>query len=211
MKRNLWMCILAMTVTCFCGCIVQSLHPFYTAKAVIESPVENGEWTMLDKTGKPEMPRPWKFENDKITVCDEHGASGILKVVYFKVGDKIFMDAIADEPGEGVCSWWALHLTPVHTVCQVEIQDHHLTLTPIDYEWIEKALKDKTAKIPHLERNEQDFLVFTASSEEWMAFLKTHIDDNKVFSKTGALKFVRKHKKSADESEKRINKKTDKK
>lgn len=203
MKRNVRICVLAMTVTCFCGCIVQSLHPFYTAQAVIESPVEKGEWTMVDKTEKPEMPKPWIFENDKITVYDEHGSSGILKVVYFKVGEKIFMDATADETDEGVCTWWAIHLTPVHTVCRVEIQDDHLTLTPIAHEWIEKALKDKTIKMPHLERNEQDFLVFTASSEEWMAFLKTHIDDSKLFSKTGALKFIRKHKKPVEAPDKK--------
>jgi len=177
---------------------VQSLHPFYTAQAVIESPVEKGEWTMVDKTGKPEMPKPWAFEKDKITVYDEHGASGILKVVYFKVGKKIFIDSIADEPGKGVCTWWAIHLTPVHTLCRVEIQDDHLTLTPIDHEWIENALKNKTIKMPHLERNEQDFLVFTASSEEWMAFLKTHLDDSGLFPETSALTFVREHQKPAE-------------
>jgi hypothetical protein len=184
------LCILVVASGCFCGCIVQSLHPFYTAEAVIDSPVKEGKWTMVGKNENPETSKPWIFENDNITVYDEHGASGIVKVVYFKVDDTIFVDAIADDPGKEVCTWWAMQLTPVHTICRVEIQGRRLLLSPINYEWIEKALKEKIFGLPHLEKKENDFLVFTATPEEWMVFLKKNRKDNKLFSETHALKFV---------------------
>jgi hypothetical protein len=179
-----------VAIFCFSGCIVQSLHPFFTEDAVIDAPVKKGNWTMINKKGTLMMPKPWVFENNRITVYDEHGASGIVNVVYFKVEDKIFMDAIADDPDKGICTWWAMHLTPVHTICQVKIKSDSVLLSPINYEWIEKAIKDRSLGLPHLERKSQDFLVFTAEPKEWMDFLKRHINDTELFSETHALKFV---------------------
>jgi hypothetical protein len=184
------LCILLMSLGCFCGCIVQSLHPFYTAEAVIDAPVKKGEWTMINKKEEPETSKPWIFGNDNITVYDEHGASGTVKVVYFKVEDTIFIDAIADDPAKGVCIWWATQLTPVHTICRVEIQNNSLILSPINYEWIEKAVKEKTFGLPHLEKKDRDYLVFTAAPKEWMVFLKKHGNDKKLFSETHAMKFI---------------------
>jgi len=193
---SIW--VLVMAMFCFCGCIVQSLHPYYTAEAVIEAPVKKGAWTMIKKSGKPAMPKPWVFENDKITIYDDHGACGIVNVVYFKVEETIFIDAIAGEPCKGICTWWAMHLTPVHTICRVEIQNDSLTLSPINYEWIEKKLKERPLSLPHLERKDEDFLVFTASAQEWMVFLKKHRNDSKLFSETHALKFIMQNKRSQD-------------
>ena len=108
------------------------------------------------------------------------------------------MDAIADEPGKGLCTWWAMQLTPVHTICRVNIQKNKLTLSPVNYEWIENAPKEKTSALPHLEKNEDDFLVFTAKPKEWMVFLKKHGKDKKLFSEIHAMKFIRETKSSGE-------------
>lgn len=190
MKLFLSLSILFVIMSSVCGCIVQSLNPFYTAGTVIESPVKNGEWKMIDKNGKTEMTNPWLFEKDKITAYDESGLPGVLKVVYFKVEDTLFMDATVDEPNQKVCTWWAMNLTPVHTICRVEIQDDTLILKPIDYEWIEKALEAKTFNLPYLKKKEWESFLITASSQELMNFLEKNRHDIKLFSETHAMTFI---------------------
>jgi len=182
--------VMFLTLTCFCGCIVQSFYPFYTTEAVIESPVKNGKWKMINEKGEPEMPKPWVFENDRITTYDETGATGPVKVVYFKIEETLFVDATADEPGKDTCTWWAMQLAPVHTICRVKIQDNSLILIPINYSQIKSALKDKTIRLPHVENKNPDTLLFTASSKEWMSFLKKYRNDNQMFSEEYAMKFV---------------------
>ena len=196
MKRFSSLSILFVIMSCICGCIVQSLNPFYTAGTVIESPVKNGEWEMIDKNGKPEMGNPWLFEKDKITTYDEGGLPGVVKVVYFMVEDTMFMDATVDEPNQKVCTWWAMNLTPVHTICRVEIHDDTLTLKPIDYEWIAKALEDKTFNLPYLKKKTWDSFLITASSQELIDFLKKNRHDSKLFSETHAMIFMMRSKKN---------------
>jgi hypothetical protein len=196
MKRFSSLSILFVIMSCVSGCIVQSLNPFYTAGTVIESPVKNGKWKMIDKDGKPEMVNRWLFEKDKITAYDESGLPGVLKVVYFKIEDTLFMDATVDKPDQKVCTWWAMNLTPVHTVCRVEIHDDTLTLKPIDYEWIAKALEAKTFNLPYLKKKEWDSFLITASSQELTDFLKKNRHDSKLFSETHAMIFMMRSKKN---------------
>jgi hypothetical protein len=200
MKRILIVCLQFVAAMSFCGCVVQSLHPFFTEEAVIKSPVENGEWVMLDKDGKPEAAKPWVFEDDEILTYDEDGGSGVVKVVYFKIEDTVFMDAIADEPSEGTSDWWAMHVTPVHTVCRVVVTNKSVMLTPIDYDWIEKAEKSKALTVPFIKRHEPDSLLFTASSKQWMKFLREHRNSKDLFSETYVVRFMRQEKETDHES-----------
>jgi len=181
---------ITITMLFLSGCIVQSLNPFYTPDAVIETPIKNGTWKMIDKNGKPEITKPWLFENNKITVYDEEGFSGIVKVVYFRVEDTLFIDATADEPCDKICAWWAMNLAPIHTICRIETKDSNLTLTPIDFDWIDKALKAKTFHLPYLKNKGWDSFLITASSKDLMIFLKKNRQDNKLFSGTHAMKFI---------------------
>ncbi len=190
LKKMGVLCVITITMICLSGCIVQSLNPFYTPDAVIETPIKNGAWERIDKNGKPEMGKPWLFENNKITVYDEKGLSGVVTVVYFRVEDTLFIDATADEPNHKICAWWAMNLAPVHTICRVETKDGDLILTPIDFDWIDKALKAKTFHLPYLKKEGWDSFLITAPSRDLMNFLKKNRQDNKLFSETHAIKFV---------------------
>jgi hypothetical protein len=173
------------------GCIVQSLCPFYTKESVCNIEGISGEWKLLDDKGNPESGKPWIFQKDKVIASDKSGSQGTLKVTYFRTGESFFMDTIADDPSEGTNKWWVMHVFPVHVVTKVEIHDNTLTLTPIDYNWIEKTLKDKTGTLPHILNKDENSFLFTASPQEWIEFLKKYSNDVNVFSKENALRFIR--------------------
>jgi len=173
------------------GCYVQSLNPHYSREQIITLPGIEGDWRLLDDKGKPEDARPWVFGKDKATATEKGGISGKMKTVYFRIGETVFMDSVADEPAENTSKWWTMHVFPVHLVSRVEIKDKSLTLTPLDYSWFEKAIKNKNISLPYIKSGDGEQLMFTASPEEWTVFLKKYSGDPAVFSTDNALRFVR--------------------
>ncbi len=183
---------MAVAVAClFAGCVVQSVNPYYTTDSVCTVPGIGGEWTALDDQGKPESPRPWIIGPDKIFTFNKNGAPGTLKAVYFRIGETLFLDTTAEGPTQQMSAWWTMHVYPVHVVSRIDVKGDRLTLTPVDYNWIEKALKDGRVKLPHLRQRGEDSLLFTASPEAWMDFLKKYARDGNVFSEKNALHLVR--------------------
>jgi hypothetical protein len=179
------------TMLVFSGCIVQSVDRFYTEASVCTIPSIAGEWRLLDDKGSPLPGKPWIFRDDKVVTYEKNGAPANIKATYFSVGDAFFMDSTADEPTDGANHWWTMHVFPVHVVSKIEIQGNRLTLTPVDYRWLEKTLKDKRITLSHIRLKEGDSMLFTASPEEWSAFLKKYALDRAVFSGENALRFIR--------------------
>ncbi len=174
------------------GCIVQSLHPYYTKEAVCTIPGIEGEWKLIVRKSEGKPVKPWVISSNKILTYDEKGAPGLLAAVYFRVGESFFLDTIAEEPPEGTTStWWTMHLLPVHIVTRVDLHDNTLTLTPLDYDYLEKALEKGGVKLSHIRQKDENTLLFTASPEEWMEFLKKYGKDKSVFSDENAVQLMR--------------------
>jgi hypothetical protein len=173
------------------GCFVQSLNPYYTKESVSVFPGIAGEWTLVDERGMPRADRPWAFAADKISTYDKNGTSGTLKVVYFRIGESFFLDTTVDEPGAGTTEWWTMHVFPAHLLTKAEIRDGRLMLIPLDYGVLEEAMRKGAVKLPHIRPKDEDAVLFTASSEEWMDFLKKNLNDPVLFSEKNALRFVR--------------------
>ncbi len=182
----------ALAVLLFAGCIVQSFNPHYTKEAKCTIPGIEGEWTLVAKTSNDKPVKPWIISGDKIMTYDEKGARGMLNAVYFRMGESFFLDTIAEGPPEGAVSeWWTMHLVPAHVVTRVDLHDNNLTLTPIDYNYLEKALEKGEIKLKHMKQKDDNTLLFTASSEEWMDFLKKYGKDKLIFSDENAVHLTR--------------------
>lgn len=173
------------------GCIVQSLNPYYTKESTSEIQGPAGEWTLLDGEGKPQSVKPWVFSKDEVHTYDKNGTHGVVKAVYFRIGEAVFLDTMADDPPKGMSEWWTMHVMPVHVVTRVYVHEDRLTLTPIDYAWLKKAVGDGVVKLPHILQKEEDGILFTASAEEWTDFLKKYGEDANVFSAKNAIRLIK--------------------
>jgi hypothetical protein len=182
---------LAVAVFFISGCIVQSLNPYYTKESVTTVPGITGEWRLLDEKGNPAPGRPWVFQKDKVLTYEKKTAEGTLRTTYFRIGEALFLDTLADDPGDGTNKWWTMHVFPVHLVSKVEIHDNRMALIPIDYDWIDRALKNRDVKLPHTRLKEGDSVIFTASPEEWTEFLKKYSSDRNVFQEKNAVRFIK--------------------
>lgn len=182
----------ALAAFLFAGCFVQSFHPYYTKTAICTIPGIEGEWTPIDKKSDGKPLRPWVIRGDRIMTYDENGAPGLLKVVYFRAGESFFIDTIAETPPEGaVNEWWTMHLLPLHIVTRVDMSDNGLTLTPIDFDYMGKALEKGEVRLTYIKRKDDDSVLFTASPEEWIEFLKKYGKDKLVFSDKNAVRLVK--------------------
>lgn len=181
------------------GCIVQSIYPFYTKESISEIPGIEGEWSLLNDNGKPQPVKPWSFSKNKILANDEHGTQGTLKAVYFKAGGSFFLDTTAEDPSKETNEYWTMHVFPVHIVTRVDINENKLTLTPVDLSWLEKAMETGGVDLPHIMQKEDNSLIFTASAEQWMVFLKKYSNDKDAFPAAKAISFIR-HKESSEKA-----------
>ncbi|MBI3987568.1 MAG: hypothetical protein HY343_11640 [Lentisphaerae bacterium] len=192
--RRYFIISVSVMLVALTGSCVRSLFSFYTDDAKIKMPALNGAWRMLDEHGTPKMQKPWVFKDNEILTYSEKGGSGVLEVVYFKINDTIFMDTSPQESDSTIVSeWWSLHTFPCHYVSKIETNGNRLTVIPLDFKWLAQALQDGRVDLPAQKdpKNGKDGpLLYTASPEQWMAFLKTHGANAEAFPPKGAYVFV---------------------
>jgi hypothetical protein len=172
------------------GC-VHSLEPFYSKEMIVAAPVSNGEW-QIEHDGKPDPGTIWRFTGDRVTMLDKHGHWREFKVTYFKVGDALFLDSIADTDGgdpslgEG---YWQMHLVPFHMLARVQVRSDRLVLRPLTAKGFEKAIGDAPSR-QIVKRGEYETMVFDATPAQWKVFLEKHGNDSAVFPSEGQISFV---------------------
>ena len=160
------------------GCIVGSSNPFYTPDLVVEMPEFNGTWYFDESiTAKDES--PLTISDGKMTIYDDKGVPADVKAVFFKIDDALFIDVFPDQGalkedlvGDGL---------PVHLIDQVKIKDGKISFNPLDYEWLAKEVDEARIMLPYSRVNKDADILFTASSAQWVDFLRAHKDDLKAF------------------------------
>lgn len=192
-----WFCLFPVCVF-LAGCYVQSLNTFYTDDLLIEFPDIHGKWVPQiywnkDVSGK-KIP-PWEFSKDGVHTFDEKNTRSTLNAAYFKIGETVYMDFTAGEPGKEfgkTCNvFWIMGVTPVHSLFKIDIKDKTLTLTPMNFDWIAKKIDDKTLPLNYVQADKDSIPVFTCSKQEWVDFLKTHAGDKNLFLAKNALVFTK--------------------
>jgi hypothetical protein len=179
------------------GCWVQSLQPFHTPETTAKVPELAGSWKFVSQFGddltRKEI-RPWTF-GKLATIYDRNNVEGTLAYGLFKVGDHVYLDAIAGEPREeSTNAFWQCLVRPVHSLARVELKDDTLTLLPLSYEWLEKKVEAGEVSLPVLKCGQvKDWpkLLFNATPEQWEQLLKKHGGDEDAFPRKNALVFKR--------------------
>ena len=192
MKNKVLLLLLCVFLS---GCYVQSLNKFYTDDLKIEIPQIVGEWISIIHMGKDVSNKnisQWKFTKDKIETYDEDNKYAELEVVYFKIGDNLFMDFTAGKPSKASDDignfFWGAGVTLVHSLCRVTFRDGNLVMTPLNVEWFEDRIKEKKLDLSFVKADKDSNYIFTAPPEQWITFLKTYANDKDVFSEK--YKFV---------------------
>lgn len=159
------------------GCVIGSSNAFYTPELVVEAPELNGPW-YFDESTKVEEESPLVVSPGKFTIYDDKGVPADAKAVFFKIDGVLFVDIFPDE-GQ-LRKELVGDRPPVHLLNRVLIKGEKISFNPLDYDWLIKAVEAGDITFP-LEKFENGDVLFTASSEQWVEFLRTHKDNPLAF------------------------------
>jgi len=172
----------ALLAMLFGGCLVMSLHPFFTdTDSVFEKSVI-GTWT--DKEGKATLVfKQFGANAYRVTYLQrevlsspggkkESGEPGEFEGHIGRIGGALFLDLYPDKD-----SWnrlkndaLAVHLAPTHTISKVWVDGDKLMIASLDHDWLKDLLTRDPTAIAH--EMVEGSIVLTASTEALQAFLR---------------------------------------
>ncbi len=191
-KRNI--VVIAAVALLLAACI-PSINPFYTDKDVVFETHLIGTWQEKEKADEPVV---WKFEEGKdkayeLTVTEKEGKQGKFEAHLFKLKQEFFLDIIATEIGTNVSDTVTASLIPGHLLFRVPQIEPELKLAGVDFDWLDKHLKEHPKALAH--HRENDRVVLTAETADLQSFVLKHLGEDQLFAKPGEM--IRKAKKEA--------------
>ncbi len=190
MKMKLPLYAVALAAILFSGCIVQSLHPLFMEREYISYPGLVGTWVQMD--GEKEQ-GTWIFgvvsNRYLLTHTDEGGSKATFMVTAGRLGTNVFLNTVLNEPMvAGQPTKWnsfaAWHIVPTSAFFKVRTNEHGLTLTGMNLEWLDEQLPQNPKLIGHVYRPVGDgtsFPLLTAPTKDLQKFVAQYADDAKVF------------------------------
>ena len=188
-KRNF---IVAATVVLLLAACIPSINPFYTEKDVVFEKKLLGEWQENDKADESQI---WKFEEGKdkaykLTITEKEGKHGEFEAHLFKLKQDYFLDIVATEIGENVADLVKASLISGHLLFRVPQIETELKLAGVDFDWLDKYLKEHPKALAH--HRDDDRIFLTAETVVLQSFVQKHLGEDELFGKPGEM--VRKDK-----------------
>ncbi|MBI3478353.1 MAG: hypothetical protein HY010_21690 [Acidobacteria bacterium] len=194
--RVVWVVLVFASLVLLSGCWVSSTEG-----------LQEGDYLHRDAdiTFDPSLIGTWEVREDKctttLTVTTEHqgydlkadhrgaGCSAAeskpnyYSAQLFKLDDHLFLD-VSPKPDD-VCEM----CLPLHSILLAKPEKDLLSLTPINSEWLNSALEQKTVT---LATRPGDTDMLTASPKDLKAFCRRYADNREVFKPNPSFIFARK-------------------
>ncbi len=183
--------LVALSSLLFSGCLIMSLHPFFTDKDAVFEQSLVGTW--VDESGKATLTfKQFGANAYRITYHQKEstppmggkkraGEPGELEGHFGRVGGSLFLDLYPDKG-----SWdrlknelLAVHLAPTHTISKVWFEGDKLMIAGLSHDWLKDLVTQDSSAIPH--EKVEGAIVLTASTEALQDFLKKYGNDPKAF------------------------------
>jgi len=180
------------------GCLVKSLHPFYTDQDVIFKQELIGTWTDKDSSVwvieqhkrfdgfmKPEKPD----SSYVIAFTDKKGTSKFLAHL-FQLEGQLYLDFFPDEI-TCINDLAGFHMVATHSLARIELTGGMITIRWYNEEWLVGLFNKNRIRIAH-ERvpydadqkdPEQMQVILTAPTGELQKFIKKYGNDPEAFKK----------------------------
>jgi len=171
------------------SCFVTSIHPLYTEKDLVFVPELLGTWKAEDEedlyTFQQSGENAYELiitgqessqKSRQILGCDEPGR---FEAHLVKLGKFLFLDIYPEVPEMGEYGL-DFYLVPVHSFHKISIEKDVLRLVSLDYDWLEKMIKESKVNLAHVRL--EDRFVLTASTGELQKFVLKYAEDSEAFS-----------------------------
>ena len=189
MKRQ-WLALMLGTSVFLGGCVVTSLHPYYTSKDTAYDPSLVGHWTNVQ-----DAKETWTFEKlaeDSYKLSYFSGGAddktNTARGYLFKLNDARFLDFVALDQN---CDMMPPPI-PSHFLLRVYQVTPTLRMAPINNDWLRALLEKDPRLVRHELIGEKDDrrVVFTAETTELQDFLRKHLGTEDAWKDSFDLKRV---------------------
>lgn len=189
MKTKLF-AVLALMAVVLQGCIVKSLHPFYSEDKVIFKPELINTWE--DQDGGKWFVQPVKEKPNAYEMrWNKNGKDAIFIAHLFMLEGEMYFDflPISKDEGEDEFYLFNLHLLPTHAVAKVEmLNGKQVNIKWFNEEWLRSMFDNNRIKISHeavmdeSPKDENDkYYVLTASTAELQKFIIKYAHENDAY------------------------------
>ena len=178
------------------GCLVKSLHPFFTERDIIFKKELLGNWTDKDSAAweirqhmrtigflKPQVPD----KSYDITLTDNKGSSHFVANL-FRLQDQLYLDFY---PTEISCQndLAEFHLVATHSLAKIEFSGGKIIINWYNEEWLLGLFNKNKIRIAHervpYDADQQDpesmQVILTARTEELQKFIIKYGNDPEAF------------------------------
>jgi hypothetical protein len=180
------------------GCLVVSIHPFYTEKDVIYKPELTGKWMDHDSNSWmiiQHMEFAGLFKPDKpgrsyeIKYTDNKGTS-VFFVNLFQLGKEMYLDFYPQNQEKGN-DLGNFHFVPSHSLARVELKNGKIIIGWYNQEWLISLFNQNKIRIAHertpfdqADKNpDNEMVVLTASTADLQKFILKYGNDPNAFKK----------------------------
>ncbi len=188
--------ILLMITVFLSGCVIKSIHPFYTEKDLIFKKELTGIW-MDNDSGTWNIEQHKTHDNIfgpsknapsyKITLTTEKGSSNFLAHL-FQLGNQLYLDFYPTEYSCGP-DMLDFHMISSHSLAKVSFSGGKIIISWYNEEWLRKLFEENRIRIAH-EKSAYEMdatsdspiqYILTASTDELQKFIIKYGNDPAAF------------------------------
>jgi len=185
----------------FSGCLVRSIHPFFTDEDIVFDEAILGQWYDEDSLS-------WQIsryehiggfldnsaESDdsyRLEFIDDEGRKNIFNAHLFRLGDSLYFDFCPLFEDGLEDSFYSYHLVPSHSLARLSfLSDKKMIIKWFHEEWLRELLSEDRVKIKHevFSRNpllQTESYLLTASTEDLQKFILKYADHPEAFDADG--------------------------
>jgi hypothetical protein len=184
-----WILVVLLLAVVMEGCIVKSLHPFYTEKNVVFKQELMGTWKD-QQTGTWQIsPIKEKKSAYRMKVTSNEGISATFIAHLFELNNIVYLDFLPEEQDGKQVDLFAFHLIPSHSLARVKnIAGDRVRIEWLNEEWLSELFAENKIRIAHevVHENEQKqddkMYILTASTDELQKFILKYGNDPEAFT-----------------------------
>jgi len=156
------------------GCWTLSIEPLYTEADPVSEPGLVGIWG--DTSGSSD--ETWTFlatqDGAYRLITEERDApDGVFEAHLVRLDGRLYLDLYPEEPEAGN-EMYVGHLIPAHSIWQIRLEGHVLSMRMLDTDWLKDKIAQKEIDIAHVRRD--DVIVLSASTAELQQFVVRYAD-----------------------------------
>jgi len=190
-KSILFIAVFAISMM-LSGCLIKSLHPFYSEEDVVFKPELIGSWLDSDSAS-------WEFEqysfshgfmqgdsldnSYKVHFVEGDSIVSIFNVHLFMLNDEYYMDFYPMMSELFEDEFYSMHLLPTHSLAKVELKGNTtMKIMWFNEDWLNSLFEENRVKIAHevIKIDEHEFgtvYALTAQTDELQKFIVKYGDD----------------------------------